>query len=349
MTYIKDVETARNYEESEDETLNRGGDTLLKKYESASISLTRNHFYAYDPSAHPARQLHYLLTHAPREIINLEKFPDQTFLSVIETYSTLKNDLEAVVFRDPPNSGSGFKEEDVVKMRSISKKVPFIWHNEEWEEYMLFHKDFFMTAETIPHFDYAMENKKTVSLFGSARYYDPNIHYQRISNALDSVKKVLGDDCFIFHGGGPAGMMPAFSEIAKSKGIRVGSSSILLNVEKEFRTEPAQKIDAIITYDNSEIFERQKTLLNAASAATIAFNPGGIGTVFEIVNVLNNNSLYGSGTTAIVVGDENDCISGVIDVLEAGKREGTINQNLRLYRSEDGNLDDLLRRNDYLP
>ena len=189
-----------------------------------------------------------LLNNRVRKIAKFKKFPSPQEMSVIETYSILRNDLKAVMFEQMPNEGKGFSQEDAIRMKSLAKKMPFIWYFKEDEEGLVFHDKYFMSPETIPHYDSALKNGKTVSLFGSAKIYDPAVHYELISNAMDSVKRVLGEDAFVFHGGGP-GIMQAF--LRNRQRQRAESGNILHNprcrsknriqIRGKHRGQPAQE------------------------------------------------------------------------------------------------------------
>ena len=104
-----------------------------------------------------------------------------------------------------------------------------------------------------------------------------------------------------------------------------------------------KNLDATITYENAEIQARQKALLDSATAAAVAFNPGGMGTLSEITDFLNNDSIYETGILSIIAGSSEGCVSGIPQILETGKRNSTIRDRVNVYRSEDGNIDSILR------
>ena len=132
-------------------------------------------------------------------------------------------------------------------------------------------------------FDFLKKFKKTVSIYGSARFTEENIHYKAARRLAGRISKELG--CAVVSGGG-RGIM----EAANRGAFEAGGTSIGLNI-----TLPHEQIKNDYLTDTMEFyyFFIRKVMLSFSAEAYIFF-PGGFGTLdefFEIATLVQTKKI----------------------------------------------------------
>lgn len=162
-----------------------------------------------------------------------------------------------------------------------------------------------------------------VTVFGSARFDEDNIHYQNARKLSAEISK-LGFT--IMTGGGP-GIMEAASRGAKD----AGGTSVACNIELPFEEKPNPYLDKAV---NFKYFFVRKTLLIKYSYAFVIC-PGGFGTLdefFEALTLIQNHKIK---KFPVVVFDSG-FHEHMIKYLENLAEEGTISaKDLDLYLVTD--------------
>ena len=141
---------------------------------------------------------------------------------------------------------------------------------------------FRIMAELIEGYNFLVDLKKEVTIFGSARFSEHHAYYKVARN----LGKLLGKNGFITITGGGPGIM----EAANRGAFEAGGESIGLNIQLplEQRTNPYVKKSAGFNY----FFTRKVMLTSPANA--FVFFPGGFGTLdefFEVVDLIDLNML----------------------------------------------------------
>ncbi len=132
-------------------------------------------------------------------------------------------------------------------------------------------------------FEFIKKYQKTVSIYGSARFDEGNIHYQSARRVAGRIAKELG--CAIVTGGGP-GIMEAANRGAKE----AGGDSLGLNITLSHEQNKNPYLtDSIEFY----YFFVRKVILSFSAEAYLFF-PGGFGTLdefFEIATLVQTKKI----------------------------------------------------------
>lgn len=130
-------------------------------------------------------------------------------------------------------------------------------------------------AEFKAGFDFIKKFKKTVSIYGSARFTEENIHWKAARRIAERIVKEL--DCAVVTGGGHGIMEAANRGAFEAKGISIG-----LNI-----TLPHEQTRNDYLTDTMEFyyFFIRKVMLSFSAEAYLFF-PGGFGTLDEFFEIL---------------------------------------------------------------
>lgn len=129
--------------------------------------------------------------------------------------------------------------------------------------------------EFIDGFTFIKKYPKSVTFFGSARFPEGNVHYEKARQIGRLVAEKLGYT--IVTGGGPGIMEGANRGAVEAKGQSVG---LLIQLPEEQVANP-YVVDAM----SFEYFFIRKTVLSFAAEAYLFF-PGGFGTLDELFEIL---------------------------------------------------------------
>ncbi len=145
---------------------------------------------------------------------------------------------------------------------------------------------FRILAEFIEGFQFLLELKKEVTIFGSARFIagrHPGDHHYKEAYKLG---KMLGERGFTIVTGGGPGIM----EAANKGASEVGATSVGLNIQLPIEQRKNMYVQKGIGF---HYFFTRKVMLSASAQAYI-FLPGGFGTLdefFEIITLIQTGKM----------------------------------------------------------
>ena len=158
-----------------------------------------------------------------------------------------------------------------------------------------------------------------VSVFGSARTEEDNIHYKE---ALEVGRGLANMGFCVMTGGGP-GIMEAANRGAKE----AGGHSIGCNIRLPFEQKPNPYLDVMLEFNY--FFVRKVMLLKYSYAFVVL--PGGAGTMdelFEVITLIQTKKIF--NFPVILIGKE--YFAELMDFLELMVKEGTISpEDLDLF------------------
>ena len=131
-------------------------------------------------------------------------------------------------------------------------------------------------------FSFLYRLKKTVTIFGSARFSPRNPYYKLAYN----VARALAKDGFTIVTGGGGGIMEAGNKAAYD----VGSGSVGLNIELPHEQRVNDYVKQAMSF---HYFFSRKVMLSASAQAYVYF-PGGYGTLnelFEIIELIQTRKM----------------------------------------------------------
>lgn len=134
---------------------------------------------------------------------------------------------------------------------------------------------FRIMAEFVDGFTFLAQFKRTITIFGSARFKEDNPYYQ---SSRQLAYKLAQDGYTIVTGGGPGIMEAANRGAAEAHGESVGLN---IQLPTEQRNNPYVKRSQAFNY-----FYTRKVMLAFSAEAYIYF-PGGFGTLDELFEIVN--------------------------------------------------------------
>jgi len=213
-----------------------------------------------------------------------------------------------------------------------AKELPIFPHKKDWRHSPHW-RVLRIMAEFIDGFQFLGDFKKSVTIFGSARFQEGDRWYEEARK----LSKLLAKSGFMVITGGGPGIM----EAANRGAVEGHGESVGLNIQLPYEQRVNEYVKKGIGF---HYFFTRKVMLSYASQAYV-FCPGGYGTldeVFEILTLVQTHKIYEKIPVVLMSKDYWGPLDQWLKKIVLEKYGGIDPEDLALYRIVD-NAEDALK------